>query len=144
MLYGVMAMILALSAGIQMAQGEESKCKAAESKSAEIADIALPDLKKAIAEKSVFLIDCNGSKSFAAGHIPGAVDFAAVGETLAKLLPEDKSTLVVAYCGGPTCGAYKAGANAAKKLGYTNVKHFSQGIKGWKAAGEPVEKPKAL
>ena len=32
-----------------------------------------------------------------------------------------------------------AGAEAASKLGYTNVKHFSGGIKGWKAADEKLE-----
>jgi len=37
------------------------------------------------------------------------------------------------------CGAYKAGAEAVAQLGYTNVKHFSAGIKGWKEAGEKVE-----
>jgi rhodanese-related sulfurtransferase len=36
------------------------------------------------------------------------------------------------------CGACKAGAEAAAQLGYTNVKHFSAGIKGWKAADEKV------
>ena len=48
--------------------------------------------------------------------------------------------LIVAYCGGPKCMAYKAAATAALKLGYTNVKHLPDGIKGWVQAGEPVEK----
>ena len=143
LIYGVIAMVLALSTGVDVAQGAGTKCKTAEVKSAEVPDISLPDLKKAIAEKSVFLIDCNGSKSYAAGHIPGAVHFATSGKSLGKMLPEDKSALVVAYCGSPRCLAYKGGVNAAKKLGYTNVKHFSKGIKGWKAAGESVEKAPA-
>jgi len=55
-------------------------------------------------------------------------------------LPADKAALVVAYCGGPKCMAYQAGADAAMKLGYTNVKHFPGGISGWKKAGEKCEK----
>ncbi len=53
--------------------------------------------------------------------------------------PTDKAAWVVAYCGGPKCLAYKAGDDAATKLGYTNVKHFSGGISGWKDANEKCE-----
>jgi rhodanese-related sulfurtransferase len=106
---------------------------------ATVPDISLTDLKKAIADKNVVLVDCNGSKSYANGHIPGAIDFEVAKDTLAQSLPKDKAALVVAYCGGSKCGAYKAGADAATKLGYTNVKHFSGGISGWKTAGEKVE-----
>jgi len=104
-----------------------------------VPDISLADLKQAIADKAVTLIDCNGSASYAKGHIPGAIDFETAKAALADKLPKEKAALVVAYCGGPMCGAYKAGAEAATKLGYTNVKHFSAGIKGWKAADEKIE-----
>ena len=105
----------------------------------DVPDISLADLKQAIAGKQVTLIDCNGSKSFAQGHIPGAIDFQASKADLARLLPPEKTALVVAYCGGPKCLAYQAGAEAAAKLGYTNVKHFSGGLSGWKQAGENME-----
>lgn len=106
---------------------------------ADFADISKEDLAKAIESKSVVLLDVNGSASYKAGHIPGAIDFAAKKEELAKLLPADKGTLVVAYCGGPACGAWKGGAEAAAALGYTNVKHFKSGISGWKESGAKVE-----
>jgi rhodanese-related sulfurtransferase len=99
-------------------------------------DIEHKDLVKLIAEKKVVLIDCNGTESYKEGHIPGAVDFEAVGATLEKVLPADKSALVVSYCGSPVCPAYKQGAEAALKLGYTNVKHYANGITGWKESGE--------
>jgi rhodanese-related sulfurtransferase len=104
-----------------------------------VPDISLADLKQAIADKSVTLLDCNGSKSYAKGHIPGAIDFEGTKADLAKRLPADKTALVVAYCGGPQCLAYKAGAEAATELGYVNVKHFAGGISGWKDAGEKCE-----
>ena len=103
-------------------------------------DITIPELKTALASKTVTLLDANGTESWQAGHIPGAVDFAANKDKLAGLLPQDKGALVVAYCGGPMCGAYKAAAVAAAKLGYTNIKHLSAGIHGWKEAGEVTEK----
>ncbi|MCK6486881.1 MAG: rhodanese-like domain-containing protein [Planctomycetes bacterium] len=99
-----------------------------------------PDLKKLIDAKAVTLIDCNGGDSFKAGRIPGAIDFSASKDKLAGLLPKDKAALIVAYCGGPKCGAYKAGVEAATKLGYTNVKHFGDGLSGWKEAGFALEK----
>ncbi len=102
-------------------------------------DISLADLKKAIADKKVALIDVNGSDSYKAGHIPGAIDFDKTEATLATKLPADKAALVVAYCGDENCGAYAAAATKAKELGYTNVKHFSAGIAGWKKAGEKTE-----
>jgi rhodanese-related sulfurtransferase len=106
----------------------------------EYPDISITELKTAIADKSAVIIDVNGSDSFKAGHIPGAVDFEAQQAALAKILPTDKKALVVAYCGGPQCNAYTAAAKAAKALGYTNVKHLSAGISGWKEAGAPLEK----
>jgi rhodanese-related sulfurtransferase len=107
---------------------------------AEFPDISIADLKQAIADKKVTVIDVNGAASYANGHIPSAVNFATQKDSLASVLPSDKGALVVAYCGGPACSAYKAAANAASQLGYTNVKHLSAGISGWKAAKEPLEK----
>ncbi|HEY1050988.1 MAG TPA: rhodanese-like domain-containing protein [Prosthecobacter sp.] len=107
---------------------------------AEFPDISIADLKQAIADKKVTVIDVNGSSSYANGRVPGAIDFQASKDTLASQLPADKGALVVAYCGGPKCSAYKAAAKEAEKLGYTNVKHLSAGISGWKDAGEKLEK----
>jgi rhodanese-related sulfurtransferase len=99
-------------------------------------EITIDQLKAAIAAKEVTLLDVNGSKSWASGHIPGAIDYTAKQADLAKVLPKNKDALVVAYCGGPSCGAYAKAAKAAKDLGYTNVKHLVAGISGWKSAGE--------
>jgi len=103
-------------------------------------DISIAELKKAIEDKKVVLIDVNGSDSFKSGHIPSAVNFADVKGDLAKVLPKEKDSLVVAYCGGPSCNAYQRAADAASKLGYTNIKHLSAGISGWLKANEKVDK----
>ena len=108
----------------------------------EFADISIKDVKAAADAKSAVIIDVNGTKSYQAGHVPGALDWADVKSDLAAKLPADKSTLVIAYCGNPKCGAYAQAANAAKKLGYTNVKHMSAGIAGWKEAKMPTEAAK--
>lgn len=107
---------------------------------ADYPDISIAELKKAIADKSVTVIDVNGGASYAKGHVPSALNFAEVKGDLASKLPSDKGALIVAYCGGPSCSAYTKAANAAKELGYTNVKHLSAGISGWLQAGEATEK----
>lgn len=106
----------------------------------EYPDISIKELKKAINEKKVTVIDVNGTESWQKSRIPSAIDFESNEEKLAKVLPQDKSALIVAYCGGPKCMAYKQAAKAAEKLGYKNVKHLSAGISGWKEAGEKTEK----
>jgi rhodanese-related sulfurtransferase len=106
----------------------------------EYPDISIKELKKAIADKKVTVIDVNGTESWEKGHIPSAIDFEGNSDKLAKALPQDKNALVVAYCGGPKCMAYKQAASAAEKLGYKNVKHLSAGISGWKEAGEKTDK----
>ena len=103
-------------------------------------DISINELQKAIADGQVAVIDVNGAKSFKKGHIPTAIDFSSSSKELSKVLPEDKSTLIVSYCGGPGCGAYKRGADAASKLGYKNIKHLSAGISGWKRSGAKIAK----
>jgi len=107
---------------------------------AQFPDISITELKSAIETKKVVLLDVNGTTSYQSGHIPGALDYTAVKQDLAKVLPKDKNALVVAYCGGPACGAYQAAAKAAKDLGYKNVKHLVAGISGWKEAKETLEK----
>ena len=106
----------------------------------EFPDISITELKAAIEAKKVTVIDVNGTTGYSKGHVPTAIDFAANRAKLAAALPEDKNALIVAYCGGPSCKAYQAAANAAEKLGYKNVKHLSAGISGWLQAGEQTEK----
>jgi rhodanese-related sulfurtransferase len=107
----------------------------------EYPDVTITDLAKAIKAGKVVVIDVNGAASFKnKGHIPTAILFknkAALAKQLAK---KDKNILVVAYCGSPSCNAYKSGASAAAALGFKNVKHLSAGIKGWEKAGKKLVK----
>ena len=108
----------------------------------EFADISMTDVKAAANAKSAVIIDANSPGSYKAGHVPGALSFAAIKSDLAASLPADKNTLIIAYCGNPGCGAYLQAAKAAKKLGYTNIKHMADGIDGWNEAKLPTEPAK--
>ena len=105
----------------------------------EFADITPNDVNKLAESKSAVIIDVNGDDSFKAGHVPGALNFVAIKDNYALNLPKKKDALIIAYCGNPKCGAYLKAAKAAEKLGYTNIKHMSAGISGWKAAGMKTE-----
>src|ERR1700748_1314699 len=91
-------------------------------------EISVSDVNSLAKAKSAVIIDVNGTDSYNAGHIPGALNYDTIEDNLAASLPKDKNALIVAYCGNPKCGAYARAAMAAKKLGYTNVKHMTAGI----------------
>jgi len=105
----------------------------------EFADISLQDVQAAATAKSAVIIDANSPASYKAGHVPGALSWAAIKGNPAASLPADKNTLIIAYCGNPHCPAYAQAAVAAKNLGYTNIKHMVDGIDGWNAAKLPTE-----
>lgn len=123
------AMIVAVVIGAGAARAEDQT----------FPNITHDELVKAVDAKKVTLLDANGTDSFKDGHIPTAIDFDKVEKDLASKLPADKSALIVAYCANEKCTAYRSAAAAAKKLGYTNIKHYAKGIVGWKAAGGKVE-----
>jgi len=102
-------------------------------------DISVKEVNQLAQSKSAVIIDVNGDESFKVGHVPGALNFASIEDHLAASLPKKKDALIIAYCGNPMCGAYLRAAKAAQKLGYTNIKHMTAGIAGWKAAGMKTE-----
>lgn len=101
-------------------------------------DIAHDQMVQIVAAQSAVIIDANGTASYTRGHIPGAIDFQANHQDLAAVLPADKNTQIIAYCGGPRCSAHAAATRAATQLGYTNVAHYSQGIAGWVTSGQQL------
>lgn len=109
----------------------------------EFPDISITEVKTLAESKKAVIIDVNGTESYNKGHVPTALNFDAIKGDLAASLPKDKGALIVAYCGNPKCKAYQSAAKAAEKLGYTNIKHMSAGIAGWKDAGEKTEKGKS-
>ena len=95
-----------------------------------------------VVDATYFLPDAgrNPRAEYEGGHIPGAVSFTGAKALAKQLSKTSKDTLVVAYCSGPSCNAYKRGASAAADLGFKNVKHLSAGISGWIKNGKKLEK----
>ncbi len=98
-------------------------------------EIKREELVKAVNGKTAFLVDANGGESYAQAHIPGAVSFDKATGGFSADLPADKGALIVAYCGGPACGAWCGAADKLEAMGYKNIRHYKGGIKEWKQAG---------
>jgi rhodanese-related sulfurtransferase len=92
-------------------------------------------IKKNIdAKTDMVLIDSRPyRKKYKKAHILTAISIPnSKFKKMTKKLPEDKSKLLVFYCGGFKCKLSHKSANKAIALGYTNVKVFSAGFPAWK------------
>ncbi len=89
-------------------------------------------------KKGVMLIDSRPTaRQFDPGHIPGAVNIpdSKFDQMAGNLLPQDKSTLLIFYCGGLECMLSHNSAFKAEKLGYTNIRVYADGSPDWAAKG---------
>ncbi|MDP2827627.1 MAG: rhodanese-like domain-containing protein [Sulfuricellaceae bacterium] len=88
-------------------------------------------------KKGVMLIDSRpAARQYDPGHIPGAVNIPdSKFDQMAGSLPQDKSTLLIFYCGGLECMLSHNSAFKAEKLGYTNIRVYADGSPDWAAKG---------
>ena len=152
----VMAAVLAATlvpAAVALACGKDCDCNHDKSASA-----AAPGVKVAAAEKEPFKLanvnevaKLNTTSKLAFfdantpdfrqknGIIPGATLLtSASGYDVAKELPAAKDSKLVFYCANTKCMASHEAAKRAAGAGYTDVTVLSDGLLGWKGAGQPV------
>ena len=102
-------------------------------------------LKKQIDNKAdIIVIDSRPKrKKYDKGHIATAVSIPdSQFDKLKDQLPQDKTKLLVFYCGGLKCPLSHKSAKKAIDLGYTNVNVFSAGYPAWKElVGTTAAKP---
>ena len=72
--------------------------------------------------------------------MPGAFNLVEddVDARAAALLP-NKEAAIVTYCSNAACGNSQAVANRLKRLGYTNVRKYRDGIQDWVEAGNATD-----
>jgi len=111
-------------------------------KGGNVVEIEVQALQKMVAEgaKEPFvLIDARPTVKYNKGHIPGAISLPKAEFKLKKeILPADKSTQLIFYCGGYECKLSPQSAELAKELGYKKVAVFAAGEPAWKDAGLPL------
>jgi rhodanese-related sulfurtransferase len=86
------------------------------------------------------LVDAMGPVSFAASHLPGAVNITPewIDERARHRIPS-AGTEVVVYCAGEDCDSSIAVVKRLLELGYRNVRHYPGGKRDWEQAGLPLE-----
>lgn len=112
----------------------------------EIDNLSVDQVKQELAEGKAVLIDVRDQEERVQnGAIPGAthvsrgmLEFAAD-----PTLPYHKEVFqpdarIILHCASG--GRSALGAKALKDMGYTNVAHLETGFKGWKEAGETIER----
>jgi rhodanese-related sulfurtransferase len=92
----------------------------------------------------VNIYDANGwGLRSTAGVIPGAHLLSSDDKyDVPSTLPPDKNAMLVFYCANQQCTASHEAAERAEDAGYADVSVMSDGIEGWKQAGQPVVYPK--
>lgn len=89
----------------------------------------------------VTIVDARpAARKYDIGHIPTAVNIpdSQFDQLAGKLLPQDRSQLVIFYCDGPECMLSHNSARKAEQLGYTNVRVHVGGFPEWAQAGNLV------
>lgn len=125
-LLGAISMHLSLVAGIAQAD-----TKAGCSEESHYPLITKAELQELAQSKDAVIIDVNSKESYQKVHVPGAIHFGSHKKDFTSLLPAQKNAPIVAYCGGVLCTAWKKAAELACNKGYTNIRHYKEGIQGW-------------
>jgi rhodanese-related sulfurtransferase len=85
-------------------------------------------------------IDVREDREFATDHAKGArhLGKGIIERDIETVIP-DKEAPIVLYCGGGFRSVLAA--NALEQMGYRNVVSMAGGIRVWREAGYPVDKP---
>jgi rhodanese-related sulfurtransferase len=89
-------------------------------------------------ETNFVVLDARSPDSFAAGHVPGAVNLPHARVIERNLQAYPRETVFVVYCSGPHCNAADHAALRLARLGRP-VKKMIGGIEGWKDQGLVLE-----
>lgn len=97
------------------------------------------DAQAIIEKDDAIVIDVDNSKSFAAGHLPGA-HWAQRGwlEREMPTIAPEKSTPILVTCGQGLQSIFAS--VTLQRLGYSDVRHLEGGVDAWRKAELPVQK----
>lgn len=97
------------------------------------------ELREALMDPAVLVIDAQGDGQFETGHVPGALNFSldAVVEQAAAQI-DDLDQRVILYCTDEACLGSEFIGTQLVEAGYTNVGRFAGGVAGWLDAGGSV------
>lgn len=91
------------------------------------------------AGEPLLLIDTRTEDSYHDGHIPTAIGIPGYlfnRDGAIPALPDDRNTILIAYCGGGHCGVADFVGERLLDRGYRRVFVFEEGVEGWRAHGQ--------
>ena len=102
--------------------------------------ITRDELRRAIEEGGVTVVEALPAMYFEDAHLPGAINIPhdEVRELAPALLP-DRSAPIVTYCANTPCRNSGIAAATLVAMGYTDVREYVEGKQDWTEAGLPVE-----
>ena len=105
--------------------------------------ITAEELKKKIRrDEKVLIVDVLQPYSYEGHHVPSAInvpDGADFIDNLVQKTGAKKDSEIIVYCTSVGCTLSPRAAAMLQKQGYTNVKHFEEGLVGWQDAGFEFE-----
>jgi mannose-6-phosphate isomerase-like protein (cupin superfamily) len=107
--------------------------------------ITRDELKSAIEDDSVTVVDALPAAPYGQRHLPGAINLAE--EDIEGRLDEvlkDRSAAIVTYSTDAGCARGLELADRLESLGFTDVRIYREGIEDWVGAGLPVERPRMV
>ena len=102
--------------------------------------VDLDELRAALEDPDVLVIDAQGAGRYESAHIPGAIDLHlddVLGQ--ARHLAERPDQRIILYCSDLACLGSEFVGTQLVESGYTNVGRFPGGVAEWADAGLPVE-----
>jgi rhodanese-related sulfurtransferase len=106
-------------------------------------EVSTDQIRRVLADGSAVVIDARTHSEYAAGHIPGAVNFDVppdrVVAAIERLLNGDKGRALGLYCNGPYCQASRRLGERLVAAGFTHVRRYQLGMPVWRALGGPTE-----
>jgi rhodanese-related sulfurtransferase len=102
-------------------------------------EITTEELVAILAAKSEPVLDVRSAKEYAIAHIPGTINISELEvQRISEFYP-DRSTRMILYCNGPSCGKSKRTSEQLVAFGYTRVRRYQLGISVWRALSHTVQ-----
>ncbi|HUF60583.1 MAG TPA: rhodanese-like domain-containing protein [Verrucomicrobiales bacterium] len=103
-----------------------------------VAELSPQEAKDLLAsEEAVTVLDVRTAEEYVQGHIPGAVNVDVRDPGFDAAIDElDRSEPFLLHCGSGNRS--KIAVEKLKEAGFTRIYHLTEGLKGWREAGNPV------
>ena len=105
-------------------------------------NIQQEELKRMITDADTAVINVLPQEEYEKRHIPGTINVPVqegnfVREVESKIGGKDMP--VVVYCASTDCDASEKAARKLEESGFSKVRDYAPGVKGWEESGNPVE-----